>query len=88
MLTLPKYKERVNLIQHVREFQMTLIDLAYEHTYLMILFIRSLIGQALEWFAHLHSGITTWEELANKFITKFCYNIKNDITIATPCHTK
>lgn len=54
----------------------------------MILFPRILTRQALEWFAHLLGGITTWDKLENNFITHFSYNIKNDITIAILCHTK
>lgn len=72
----------------MREFHIALIDIAFKQTYLMILFPKSLAGQALEWFTHLPIGIRSWDELADKFITQFSFNIENDITIATLCHTK
>jgi hypothetical protein len=72
----------------VQEFHIDLIGIALEKMYLMRLFFRSLTRHALEWFSHLPMGIQTFDEIANKFITHFYFNIENNIAIATLCQTK
>lgn len=45
------------------------------------------MGPALEWFALIPKGsIKSWDDLANKFVENYAYNIENDVTIATLCH--
>lgn len=61
--------------------------MAYEHTYLMILFPRSLTGPALDWFTLFPKGIRSWDKLADKFVENYAYNIDIDVTIATLCKT-
>jgi len=78
-----KYRGKGSPIEHVREFHTACLELAYDHTYLMRLFPRSLVGQALEWFVHLPMGIQTWTKLVDKFISHFSYNIEMDVNIAT-----
>jgi hypothetical protein len=45
-----KYRGKTNPIEHIREFATNCIDIAYEPTYLMRLFLKSLAGPTLEWF--------------------------------------
>jgi hypothetical protein len=47
-----KYQGKTNPIEHIREFSTNYIDIAYEPTYLMRLFPKSLAGPALEWFSN------------------------------------
>lgn len=84
---LPKYNGKHNPLEHIREFFKMCIDVAYDPTYLMRLFPWSLNGIALEWFSKLPYGIRSWGELAEKFVEHFSFNIDNEITIATLCHT-
>lgn len=64
------------------------MEIAFDPTYLMRLFPRSLLEQALEWFTHLPPGIRTWNELAENFIAHFAYNIESDMILAKLCTTK
>lgn len=83
-----KYKGKGDPVEHVREFHTACMDFAFDHTYLMILFPHRLLGKALEWFTHLTLGIRTWNELADKFVIHFSYNIKSDMTLAKFSTTK
>lgn len=57
-----KYKWRGDPIEHLREFFVACMDVSYNDTYLMRLFLRSLGGKAIEWFSHLPLGIKTFNE--------------------------
>lgn len=57
-----KYRGKTNPIEHVHEFATNCMDIAYKPTYLMRLFSKSLVGQALEWFS-TQKDIQTWDEL-------------------------
>lgn len=48
------------------------MEVAYDDTYLMWLFPRSLVGHAMEWFSRLPIGIKTFHEIIDTFIKKIC----------------
>lgn len=83
-----KYNVKTNPIDHVREFRTMILEFSYEETYLMRLFPWSLGEQCLEWFSKLSPPINTFEELVNKFITQYSYNIQHDITMKDLCNLK
>lgn len=86
ILNFNKYRGRGSPIEHVKELHTACIDIAFEHTYLMILFpSSSLVGKALEWFSNLPLRIQTWSGLVDNFVTHFSYNIENNIILATLC---
>ena len=51
----------------------------------MRLFSKSLAGQALEWFS-TQKDIQTWDELKQKFIRNYAYNIDMDTSITSLCN--
>lgn len=79
-----KYKGKTNPIEHIREFMTNCMDIAYEHTYLMRLFSKSLTGPTLNWYSTL-KGIKTWNELVAKFVKNYAYNIDTDTSITSLC---
>ena len=88
IMNFTKYRGKGSPIEHAREFHTACIDIAFEHTYLMRLFPRSLGGQCMEWFSKLPPGIRSFEEMVNKFITQYSYNIQHEITMKDLCNTK
>jgi len=76
-----KYKGKGNPDDHLRAFFVACLDVAYDDTYLLRLFPRSLAGQALEWFSHLPPGIKTFSELATKFRSHFAFNIEHEVNM-------
>ncbi|XP_059070447.1 uncharacterized protein LOC131860098 [Cryptomeria japonica] len=83
-----KYKGNGNPKDHVQAFYTACIEVTYDETYLMRLFPCSLTGQAMDWYAHLPGNIKSWNELAEKFICHFAFNIGNEITMLDFCNTK
>jgi len=83
-----KYKGKGDPRYHIREFNATCLEVAHDETYLMRLFPRSLGSQAMEWFSRLPLGIKTFDELVNKFITHFSYNIEHEVSMLDLCNTK
>lgn len=80
-LKFEKYSGKGDLRDHIRELFKSCIEVAYEETYLMCLFAKSLGGQALEWFSHLPSMITSWGEFAELLITNYANNINNLVSL-------
>lgn len=76
-----KYKARGSLIEHIHNFSISCMEVQHNDSYLMRLFPRSPIGHAMEWFTHLTLAIKTFDELSNKFISHFSFNIEQDFTI-------
>jgi len=62
-----KYKGKGNPEDHLRAFFVACLDVADDDTYLLRLFPRSLVGQALQWFSHLPPRIKSFSELASNF---------------------
>lgn len=76
-----KYNAKSNPQDHINEFCSMSMEFAHNETYLMCLFPRSLSGQSMEWFSKLSFGIKSFEEIVNRFISQYSYNIKNEITM-------
>lgn len=83
-----KYDGRSDPQDHIREFCTMSMEFSHDETYLMRLFPRSLNGQSMEWFSRLPSGIKSFEEIVNKFISQYSYNIRNEITMLDLCNVK
>lgn len=83
-----KYNGKFDPQDHIREFCTMSMEFAHDKTYLMRLFPRSLNGQSMEWFSRLPSGIKSFEELVNRFISQYSYNIRNEITMLDLCNVK
>lgn len=84
-----KHKGRGDPKDHLKYFYIECKEVSYIDSYLFKIFPRRLGGQATDLFTHLpHGTITTFFELANKFVTHFSYNIQNDITIMDISNTK
>lgn len=69
------------MIEHTQYFLVAWMEIQKNDPYLMILFPCSLTGLAMEWFYHLPPDITSFNELFNKFVNHFSYNIENYIII-------
>jgi len=68
---LPKYDKYFGSTDpqdHFREFGALSMEFMHNQTYLMCLFLRSLVGQEMEWFSHLPLGIKMFDEIANLFV--------------------
>jgi len=63
-------------------------EVSHNDTYRMRLFLRSLGGQAIEWFSHLPMGIKSFNELVEKFATHFSYNMEHEISMTDLCNNK
>lgn len=57
------------------------MEFAHYESYLMHLFPRSLNGKSMEWLLRLPSEIKSFEELVNRFISQYSYNVMNGITM-------
>lgn len=55
------------------------------NTHLMRLFPKSLVSPTLEWFYSLQKGIKSWNELIEKIIRNYTYNIDIDTSITNLC---
>ena len=76
-----KYRGMGNPEDHIKEFQVHCMEVAYDNTYLMWLFPRSLAGDAIEWFSRLPSGIRTFKEIRDAFIRNYACNITMDVSL-------
>jgi len=83
-----KYWGKGDPRDHIREFSAACLEVTHNETYLMQLFSRSLGKQAMEWFSHLPPDIQNFNELVDKFITRFSYNIEHEISMLDLCNTK
>lgn len=83
-----KYNGRTGPQDNVRQICTMSIDFSLEDTYLMRLFLKSLSGQAMEWFCKLLLGIKFFEELVSKFVSQYSYNIQYEISMLELCNTK
>ena len=72
-----RYNGKTDPIEHVRDFRNMSLEFAYEDTYLMRSFPRSLGGQSMEWLSKITPPIKTFEELINQFISQYDYNIQH-----------
>lgn len=76
-----KYKGKGDLVEHVRDFSVSYMEVKKNESYLMRLFPHSLTGHAMEWFSHLPPGFKKFDELTTKFLNHFSFNIEQDVTI-------
>ena len=76
-----KYHGMGNPEDHIREFQVHCMEVAYDDTYLMWLFPRSLAGQAMEGFFCLPPGIKKFQEIVDAFIKNYTFNIGMDVNL-------
>lgn len=83
-----KYDGKSDPRDHVREFCTISLEFAHDETYLMRLFPRSLGGQTMEWLSKITPPVRSFDELVNKFITQYSYNIQHAITMLDVCNTK
>jgi len=83
-----KYRGKGDPRDHVKEFNAAFLEVEHNDTYLMQLFPRSLGGQTMEWFSRLLTDIKTFNELIDKFVTHFSYNIEHDTSVLDLCNTK
>jgi hypothetical protein len=83
-----KYNGRSDPIDHLREFRTMSLEFTRNDTYLMRLFPQSLGGHCMEWFSKLPPSIQSFEELVNKFINQYSYNIQHEVTMKDLCNTK
>lgn len=83
-----KYDGKSDPQDHIREFCTMSMEFTHDETYLMHLFPRTLSGQSMEWFSRLPSAIKSFEELVNRFISQYSYNMQNKITMPDLCNIK
>lgn len=55
---------------------------------MMRLFPKRLGGQTMEWISKLTPPIKSFDELVNKLISQYSYNIQHDFTMLNICNTK
>ena len=75
-----KYNGNSDPNDHVRHFYAFSMYFIHEDTYLLRIFLRSLKGQALEWFTKISPTLKTFDELARRFTQHYSYNIQQPIT--------
>lgn len=83
-----KYKGKGNPKDHIRGFYVACIEPTYDDTYLIHLFLGNFTRQAMDWYTHLLGNIKSWNELVEKFICHFAFNIDNEITMLDLCNAK
>ena len=83
-----KYDRNGDPHDHVRYLYALSMDFMHEDTFLMHLFPRSLRGQAMEWFTKLGPPLKTFDELAQRFIQQYSYNIEHPMTVLDLCQIK
>lgn len=66
-----KYKGRVNPMDHVKEFNFMCMEVAYNDSYLMHLFPRSLTGPTMDRLSQLPLRIKTFQEIIDRLIDQF-----------------
>lgn len=76
-----KYRGRGSLVDHIKEFNVMCMEVAYNNSYLMCLFPQSLAGTTMDWFSHLPCGIKTFQEITEKFIDHFSFNLDMDVSL-------
>lgn len=76
-----KYRGWGNPVDHIKEFKVMCMEVAYNDSYLMCLFPCSLVGPTIDWFSHLPSRIQTFQEIIDWFIDQFCYNLDMDVSL-------
>lgn len=80
-----RYNGKTDPIDHVRDFKNLTLEFAYEDTYLMRLFPRSLGVHSMEWLSKISPPVRKFEELINLFILQYTYNIQHHITMIDLC---
>lgn len=75
------YKGKGNHEDHIREFHVHYMEVAYENSYLMWLFPRSLVGLTIEWFARLPPRIKKFQDIIDLFIENFSFNLDMDVNL-------
>ena len=71
------FEKTRNPLAHLRAFSDQLVGVGRDETLLMRLFIRSLRGEALEWFtSHETRQWASLNALAKDFIERFFYNVE------------
>ena len=76
-----KYSGNGDPHDHVQHFYALRMDFILEDMHLLLLFLRSLRGKALEWFTKLSPRLKIFDELAWRFTQKYSYNIQQPITM-------
>lgn len=76
-----KYCGIGNPKNHIRKFQVHCMEVAYDDTYLMWLFPRSLDSLTMEWFSHLPPSIKNFQEIVDTFIKNYAFNIGMDVSL-------
>lgn len=76
-----KYKGRRIPMDHVKEFNVMCMEVAYNGSYLMHLFLQSLIGPAMDLFSHFPPSIKKFQEINDKFIDHFSFNLDMNVNL-------
>ena len=83
-----KYDGNGDPSDNVHQFYSMSFEFQHEDSYLIILFPRSLKGQAMEWFTNITPLIKTFKETIHKFVQNFAYNLSRSITMLDLCNLK
>lgn len=83
-----KYNGKSDPRDHIREFCTMSLEFSHDDTYMMRLFLWSLGGQMMEWLSKIMPPIRSFEELVNKFVSQYSYNIQHEVTMLDLCNTK
>lgn len=76
-----KYCGTRNPKDHIREFHVHYMEVAYDDSYLMWLFPQSLARPTMEWFSHLHLGIKKFQEIVDLIIQNYSFNTGMDVSL-------
>ena len=83
-----KYNGNGDPSDHVRQFNVLSLEFSHKDAYLMRLFHGSLKGQAMEWFTKITPPRKNFEELVQKFIQHFSYNLQKPVFALDLCNLK
>ena len=84
-----KYTRETCPITHLKEFSILCHEVAYSDDYLKRLFAWSLGGPTLEWLMNLSKdSYTTFDDLIEKFVAQYSYNIEHHASLSDLCNTK
>ena len=64
-------------------------EVAYNDVFLMRLFLKSLLGPALEWFYQIPYGIvSTFAQLSEVFVAQYVHLVETELSVVDLVHTK
>ncbi|GLJ30962.1 hypothetical protein SUGI_0617990 [Cryptomeria japonica] len=81
-----KYDRSTDPQDRIREFCIMSMEFSHEDTYLMRLFLKSLTRLAM--LSKLPSGIKSFSDLVDKFVSQYSYNIQHEVTMLDLCNAK